>query len=130
MNDLQNSMTPTIHQPILKQNDGYTLVETLVASAILLGVLIPAALFLGKITMSQYSHDLLVATQLAREEMEKTLIAASYQDEEKLMDFGKRRWRLTRAIENQSGLLVIRIKVFKPNSVNPLVEFKTIRVQP
>lgn len=130
MQNSQESIAPTLRQSIWQRSDGYTLVETLVAGAILLGVLIPAALFLGKITLSQHSRDRLVATQLAREEMEKTLIAADFNDEEKPMDFGKRRWRLTRTVENQSGLLVIRVKVFLPNRAQPLMELTTLRVRP
>jgi hypothetical protein len=107
---------------------GYTLVETLVASAILLSVLIPATLILGKLTSSQYHHDLIMATQLAREEMERTVAEARYQDEEKQVALGKKSWRLVRDVQEQSGLLEIRIRVFKLRQAKPLLEIKTIRV--
>ncbi len=128
MKNFHHSITPKIHYSFLKDTRGYTLVETLVASAILLSVLIPATLILGKLTLSQYHHDLIVATQLAREEMERTIAEARYQDEEKQVALGKKSWRLVRDVQEQSGLLEIRILVFKLRQAKPLVEIKTLRM--
>jgi hypothetical protein len=128
MKNFQHSITPKIHCSFLKDTRGYTLVETLVASAILLSVLIPATLVLGKLTLRQYHHDLIVATQLAREEMERTVAEARYQDEEKQVALSKKSWRLVRDVQEQSGLIEICIRVFKLRQAKPLVEIKTLRV--
>ncbi|MCI0693274.1 hypothetical protein L0337_14875 [candidate division KSB1 bacterium] len=128
MKNFQHSITPKIHYSFLKDPHGHTLVETLVASAILLSVLIPATLILGKLTLSQQHHDLIVATQLAREEMERTVAEARYHDEEQQVALGKKHLRLVRDIQEQSGLLEIRICVFKLRQAKPLVEIKTLRV--
>ncbi|MGH7600506.1 MAG: type IV pilus modification PilV family protein [bacterium] len=128
MKNLHYAITPKIHYSFLKDARGHTLVETLVASAILLSVLIPATLILGRLTLGQQHHDLMVATQLAREEMERTIAAARYQDEEKLVALGKKSWRVVREVQEQSGLREIRIRVFKLRQAKPLVEIKTLRM--
>jgi type II secretory pathway pseudopilin PulG len=128
MKNFQNSITPKIHYSFLKDPRGYTLVETLVASAILLSVLIPATLILGKLTLGQYHQDLIAATQLAGEEMERTVAEARYQNEEKQVTLGKKSWRVVRDVQEQSGLLEIRIRVFKLRQAKPLVEIKTLRM--
>ncbi len=128
MKNFQHSIAPQMHYSIFSETDGYTLVETLVASAILLSVLIPATLILGRLTLGQYHRDLIVATQLAREEMERTVAEARYQDEEKQMTLDKKSWRLVRDVQEQSSLLEIRIRVFKRWQAKPLVEIKTLRM--
>lgn len=110
-----------------KSEAGYTLVETLVASAILLGVLVPAIVFLGKATGSHANYDLLLATQLARAEMEETLLLAQNYDEEKEVLLGKRSWRIVRIVINQNELLEIRVSVYKAGKQRPLVELRTSR---
>jgi hypothetical protein len=119
---------PANRPTFLQDAHGYTLVETLVASAILLSVLIPATLILGRLTLSQHHQDLIAATQLAREEMERTVAEARYQDEEKHVALGKKHWRLVRDVQAQSGLLEIRILVCKLRRTKPLVEIKTFRI--
>lgn len=114
---------------LAQDSRGYTLVETLVASAILLSVLIPATLILGRLTLGQQHHDLIVATQLARDEIERTVAEARYQDEEKQVAVGKKHLRLVRDVQEQSGLLEIRIRVFKLRQTKPLVEIKTLRIR-
>ena len=126
---INRSTSQRTHRLTFLQNTrGYTFVETLVASAILMSVLIPATLILGKLTLGQHHHDLIVAAQLAREEMERTVAEARYQDEEKQMALGKKSWRLIRDVQEQSGLLEIRIRVYKLRHATPLVEIKTLRM--
>lgn len=122
---------------IAKESGGYTLVETLVASAIFLGVLLPASLVLAKLAMSRYNHEVMIATQLAKDEMEKTLLAASFDstssstmgnEKEVLLD--GRRWRLARETQERFGLIEIHVRVFRNRETKPLIEFKTLRVPP
>jgi hypothetical protein len=122
----------------VKSSGGYTLVETLVASAIFLGVLLPASLVLAKLAMSRYNHEVMVATQLAKDEMEKTILGESYHDEAKEIVFDKTRWKLVRAVHERFGLIEICVSVFRhrfdrltaSRETKPLVELKTLRASP
>ncbi len=107
---------------------GYTLVETLVAIGILMGVLVPATLFLGKITANQRNRDLIVASQLAREEMEKIIAYQLYENNERTIKLNNKNYQITRSIENQSGLVHIVVKVTRRDREKPLVELKTLRI--
>ena len=107
---------------------GYTLVEALVASAILLGALIPAILFFGKITVNQRAKDLIIASQLAEEKIEKTITFNQYNNDEKRLNLNNVTWRILQKIKNRSGLIEIRVRVFKKNQLTPLVELKTLRI--
>jgi D-lyxose ketol-isomerase len=106
---------------------GFTLVETTVAIAILLGVLVPAILFFGRATMRQTGLDLIVATNLAQEEMEKTIAFRIYKSGESIIKFNHKTWRIVRAIEHKTGLIEIRIGVFRLRKTDPVVELKTMR---
>jgi len=114
----------------VKDIHGYTIVETLVASAILLGVLIPAAFILGKLTIGSYSRQVLVATQLAREVMEKTLASEEYHYRE--MDFQRdnKHWKVIREVNYTDGVVDIRVKVYRSKKHKPLVELMTLRIVP
>ncbi len=115
---------------LAKSTAGYTLVETLVASAILLGVLLPASLVLAKLAMSRHNHNLIIATQLAKDEMERTILSEAYEDEAKEIVLEKTRWKLIRIVQKCFGLIEIRISVFRDRETKPLVELKTLRVSP
>ena len=107
---------------------GYTLVETLVASAILMGVLIPATLFLGKITISRTGQDLIVATQLAQEEMERTITFELYTNDNRTVQLDQKTWTLVREIDKKQGLVMIQVKVYRVSKIKAIVELKTLRV--
>ena len=108
---------------------GYTLVETLVAIAILMGVLVPATLFLGKITSDQRSRDLIAASQLAKEEMEKTIAYQLYENNEKTVKLNNKNYHIIRSIKNQLGLIQIVVKITRRDREEPLVELKTLRIE-
>ena len=67
---------------------GYTLVETMVAGAILLGVLIPAVMILAHVMMSQYSKDKITANNLARGEIEYIISTDHFQSYDKIHKVG------------------------------------------
>jgi type II secretory pathway pseudopilin PulG len=118
----------SIPRNIYESENGYTLVETLVASAILLGVLIPATLFFGRVASDRRAQDLILAFQMAGEEMERTAAFEIYEDEEWIIKLNNRSWRIHREIDTHMGLIEIRVKVSRNNQVRPLVELKTLRV--
>lgn len=59
---------------MIKEEDGYSLVETLVALAILLAVLVPSAMFLGVIGSNTLAKDKIASFNLAKNAMEQALI--------------------------------------------------------
>jgi hypothetical protein len=107
---------------------GYTLVETLVASAVLLAVLVPATLFLGKITTGRKGRDLIIASQLAESVMEKTTAREVYENSEEHIRLDNRDWQIVREIEENQGLIKIRIRVFKSKNTEPVFTLKTLRL--
>jgi hypothetical protein len=112
----------------LRSSNGYTVVETLIASAVLMSVLVPATLFLGKITMNRMGRDLIVASQLAQEEMEKTTTFKLYTDDVKELRLDKKNWLIKREIEEWLGLIKINVQVFRDKKPDPVVELKTLRI--
>jgi len=112
---------------IIQCQRGYTVVETLVASAILMGVLIPSLLFLGRATASQANRDRVVASQLAVEEMERTIAFSLHEYEERVVQLNRKTWRVVRLIDNQMGLVEIRVQVSKPTRNHPIIEMKTFQ---
>jgi prepilin-type N-terminal cleavage/methylation domain-containing protein len=113
---------------VVRTESGYTLVEMLVASAVLLGVLVPATLFLGKITTGRKGRDLIIASQLAESEMERTTSHELYENSEKQIRLDNRNWRIIRNIEEDQGLVDIRIHVFKAKKPKPVFTLKTLRL--
>jgi|GEM_PF-1499421 len=112
----------------LVSEKGYTLVETMVANAILLGVLIPAVVFFGKITINQHSQDLIVASNLATQEMEKTIGFQIYENGTHMVKLNNKVWHVEREVSHDMGLLAIRIRVFKQQMPKPLAELRTLRI--
>ena len=106
---------------------GYTLVETLVASALLLGVLIPAILFLGRISSRSVDRDRMVATQLARAAIERTTTFGIYQDEVEVTSQNNTEWQIERNIYERMNLVEITVRVSRAKSGRVLAELKTLR---
>ena len=111
-----------------RAESGYTLVETLVASAVLFGVLVPATLFLSKVTTGRKGRDLIIASQLAESEMERTTTHEVYENSEKQIRLDNRDWQIIREIQENQGLIEIRIKVFKAKRTEPVFTLKTLRL--
>lgn len=108
---------------------GYTLVETLVAGAILMGVLIPSTLFLGKVTAQGRSRDLIIASQLASSEMERTMAQGLYENDKRDVYLNNKVWHVSRQIDKHQGLVVVSVQVFRMNQTNPTITMKTLRVE-
>ena len=124
----QNQCNSVILRGFLFHSErGYTLIETLVASAILLGVLIPASLFLGRFTAQRRARDLVVAYQLAGAELERTAAHRLFKNDEWFFSQDNKEWRIVRWVESRRGLVFIRVQVFRQNGDRVLVEMKTLR---
>ena len=108
-----------------QKEDGYSLVETLVAMAILLAVLIPSVMFLTYIGNNHLVRDKVESYQIARNEMEQ--IIAIENDTSVINKRGK--WLIKRTITNTNELHYIAIEVFKRDTLNaPIIRFETARI--
>ena len=105
--------------------DGYTLIETIVALALLVTVLVPLGGMLGLTVAGRRVEERIRALQLAERAMERTLARKAYQDATRWME--KRRWRIERAIDRQADVVEIRVSVYRKDRTVPLVELRTAR---
>lgn len=108
-------------------DDGYTLVETIVALALLVSVLVPTGAILTKTMLSRRSADLIAASQLARMTMERTIINGNYSNESQEVILNKKTWYVSREVRNEMGLVTLQVRVFRKNQVNPVLTLKTLR---
>lgn len=108
-----------------KDENGSTLVETLVAMAILVSVLLPTSLFLGYIAANPLNEEKIIALGLAQTEMEKIIASEKYENHEKTVDD---RWIVTNTIIEQEDLVQIEISVYRKKRIEPVVTLTTERL--
>ncbi len=112
----------------IKSETGHTVVEMLVALAILTIALVPTVQFMARVMSNAGARDLVVATQLARDEMERVISERDFMPDEKRIRVNQQLWQLATSIEVYAGLVQIYIKVYKKNSSKPMVELQTSRL--
>ncbi|WP_409029391.1 prepilin-type N-terminal cleavage/methylation domain-containing protein [Gracilimonas sediminicola] len=112
---------------MIKEEDGYSLVETLVALAILLAVLVPAAMFLGVAGGNTLAKDKITSFNLAKNVMEEALIA---QDSTSSVVLKDSKWWIKTVISQESEhLYSIGVSVFKDDTLrSPTVTLHTKRL--
>lgn len=108
----------------LKNEDGSTLVETLVAMAILVSVLLPTSLFLGYMSANSINADKITALGLAQNEMEKVLANEKYADKEIV----KERWIVKSATSKKENRVFIEVLVYRKNKSEPVITLNTERL--
>ncbi len=108
-----------------KDESGASIVETLVAMAILLAVLVPTTMFLTYIGSNWLVEDKVESYQLARNEME--LMIATQNDSNLVRFEGK--WVVRRTVRNQEELYYLTVDVFKRDTLNPpIITLETARI--
>jgi len=109
----------------LNNEEGASLVETLVAMAILLAVLVPSTMFLTYIGSNWLVNGKADSFQIARNEMET--IIASKNDSSLVRVEGK--WAIKRSIEKQDKLYYLQVDVFKRDTLQPpIITLETARI--
>ena len=106
--------------------DGYTLVEVVVATALLVSVLFPlggAAIYLLKVRQNE-RHVLALA--YGQDMMEATLHQEAYTNQVVVLEEG--RWRVDRTIRRRDKQVVIRVDVFRRGHSEPIVRLMTLRL--
>lgn len=109
----------------IKNEDGSTLVETLVAMAILVSVLLPAGMFLGYMANTPQNEEKIIALGLAQSEMEQVLDSGNYKNAEREID---NKWLIRNTIAKEDNLLQISVSVYRKNKSKPILKLITERL--
>ncbi|MEE4312171.1 MAG: hypothetical protein V2J62_09930 [candidate division KSB1 bacterium] len=109
---------------------GHSLIETLIALAILIAVLVPLSQLFVRLILNETSRDLMIASQIARGEMERTIARQEYSHANTTISVNNKSWKCVRDIENNKGLVKISISVFKGDEPDAIVQLKTLRLNP
>lgn len=114
--------------PSLFSQGGYTLVEVVIACSLMVGVLVPAILFFGRLSSNRAVRSRFVAMQAAREVVEQALGSGDFQPLEMVMLKDGREWKVSRSVEIRDGFAVIEVMVFASGSDRPTARLKTGRL--
>lgn len=110
----------------LKNEEGFSLVETLVSLSILVSVLLPVVLFLGYIGSYPVNKIKIDGLNRAQTEMETILNAGIYKKAKvQLREEG--RWIIRQNIEIHGSLSVINVTVFRDDTSNAIVSLHNER---
>lgn len=111
---------------VIKAEQGYSLVESLVALALLMAVLVPAAMLLIYVGGNNLAKDKIVSLNYARNQMELVLASESDSTGFKKVDDT---WWIKTEVLNDRNLYTIRVKAFKNDTLNtPHIELETARL--
>ncbi|MCA9733967.1 MAG: hypothetical protein H6696_14365 [Deferribacteres bacterium] len=112
---------------IFKDEKGYTIVESIVANALFLAVLIPALMLLGKFTLYNSGEEKIVAQELAKAKVELLLQQNTIDAAVEQRYHGKIKWLLKTEVTDRNGLQEITVSVYRTKQGKQLAEFKTLR---
>lgn len=112
---------------LIEEEHGYSLVETLVALAILLAVLVPATMFLGIAGNNTLARDKIISFNLAKNAMEQALITEKDSSFVELRD--SKWWVQTTVIQESENLYSVGVAVYKEDTLRtPNVTLETKRL--
>ena len=112
---------------IWEQENGYTLLETLVAFILLFIVLVPFTRVMTFLLSEPKSMEKIWVINLAEREMEWTLLHQQYKEEEHLEMIGRKSYLLKKLIDHEDRLLKIRIEVIHPSTGKVIFTLITMR---
>ena len=114
--------------PTLRESEaGYSLVESIVAIALLATVLAPLSAVVVQLTTHRLSEQKIEALGIAQHAMEAALLSGEYQDASRQSP--NERWLINESYRMHQGLVVIRVTVSKLHRP-PLVTLQTARLAP
>ncbi len=105
---------------------GSTLVETMVALALLLTVLVPIIGFMATISINQQARVKVQALNYAQYTMESTLLNRAWSD---TLIHPAEGWEVQRVVETDGSLVLIRVDVFQKNKPEPVLHLSTTRLE-
>ncbi|MBO6524383.1 MAG: type II secretion system protein [Balneolaceae bacterium] len=111
---------------IVRNEEGYSLVESLVAMAILLTVLVPSTMFLTYIGNNVLAKDKITSFNHARNQMEYILATQNDSTLTKQIDSN---WWVKQSVVKERNLREIKVEVFKNDTLSdPMITLQTARL--
>ncbi len=110
------------------EEEGYSLIESIVAIALLLTVLVPVSAFLGSLATKRISKQKIEALAIAQASMENAIQLRDFTDKSVPVHDGK--WILSEEYILNGDLVTIMITVAKPGRSRPGVSLQTARLLP
>ncbi|MEM6335939.1 MAG: prepilin-type N-terminal cleavage/methylation domain-containing protein [Bacteroidota bacterium] len=108
-----------------RDESGFSIIEVLVALALLLVVLVPLSGFGLKLMGEHHNERQIEALQLARQEMERTILDESYRDVERTTS--DERWTIRKNVERHGELVHVQVSVARQPADTALVQLQTLR---
>ena len=105
-------------RPVLTSMQGYTLLETVVALSILVGILIPLMMLAGNLMYGEISGEVLQALRIAETEMSATEMLHDYTDKTLVNETGL---TLERKVDRSGHIVEATITVVGKNRKTILV---------
>lgn len=105
---------------------GYSLVESIVALALLATVLVPLSNFVVGLTTHRMSKQKIEAFLVAQAAMEDALLKQYSEDRSALIRKGK--WLITEQYEMNEDIIIIEVKVSRLNREDPQIILQTARL--
>lgn len=110
----------------VKGSEAYTIVENIVALALIVAVLIPVGGFLGKVTLNSPSDSRSEALNVAQAAIEVSLSEDKFLNETWWST--SRRWRIVRQVQPSDAFITIDISVYRGKSDEASVVLSTRRL--
>ncbi|OAN61653.1 hypothetical protein A8B79_04295 [Balneola sp. EhC07] len=110
----------------IQNEHGYSLVESLIAMAILLAVLVPAAMALIYVGSNTIAKDKIESFNYAKNQIEYVI---AYQDSRSGLIEIDEKWLVKTKVDSSSNLYTIKVEVFKSDTLSlPLISLQTARI--
>lgn len=111
---------------ILRDMGGHSLIEAVVATALVVTVLVPLSGVAVYLFTVRQNEGPLVGLAIAQQFMEETLHERSYASRQVSLD--RDRWVVQKSVTQQGRQVTIVIRVFRRNQPQPLAELMTVRL--
>ncbi len=113
---------------VITEESGYSLVESIIALALLATVLVPLSNFVINLATHRMGKQKIEAFTVAQAVMEQALQAQLYQDKTVLLDNEK--WLVVESYDTQDNLVFIEVNVSRFNRSRPQITLRTVRLLP
>lgn len=118
-----------IKNSILKNQEGYTIVEVIIALAVLLAALMPLSRLTGKLFTNGNSRNLIMAHQLARDVMEKSISSSDLIDKTESIQLNDKTWYIKRKVlQLSTNLVQLKVAVYEKDKTTPVATLQTLRL--
>jgi prepilin-type N-terminal cleavage/methylation domain-containing protein len=127
MSSIITKMSKTVSDSVHRE-DGYTLIEVLVALIILFIVLVPVTQLIGFLISNPQNIDNINATMLAEREMESCISDLSFENNQRIESVNGKEYHVTTNIDNEDNMVTIIIEVRSRVKNRLLVRLQTLRI--